>query len=78
MKSRKARVSQPARQDPCSELDREAVAANLPFILRAWWMREFEEAADLSFGDHSFQTLPLHCLHSDPICDAGNMDVALI
>ena len=53
---------------------RELIADEMPFILRAWWMRDFAETADLSFFPWSNHTRPLYCLHSDPLCDAGNIE----
>lgn len=53
---------------------REELAHKLPFALRAWWLHEYEESSDLSFESLTGQTRPLYCLHSDPLCDAGNMD----
>jgi hypothetical protein len=57
-----------------SAIDREQLAAIVPFVLRAWVLRDREENSSLNFGDNSTQTLPLFSLYSDPLCDAANMD----
>jgi hypothetical protein len=56
-------------------VERAKVAHTLPFILRAWWLRDRIGFEDLNFGEPVDATLPLWSLHSDPICDAANMDV---
>jgi hypothetical protein len=57
--------------------DRELIAKQLPFGLRAWWLRDFEETSDLSFEALNSLSVPIYCLHSDPLCDVGNMDSAM-
>jgi hypothetical protein len=66
-----------AERESATISDREMVAKQLPFGLRAWWLRDFEETSDLSFGTMNSLSVPIYCLHSDPLCDVGNMDSAL-
>ena len=46
----------------------------VPFFLRAWWLRDYQESGDIVFGAFPSGTVPLWCLHSDPQCDAANID----
>jgi len=57
---------------------REDVADLVPFFLRAWWLRDRVENEDVNFGEYSNSTLPLFALHSDPMCDASNIDNYLL
>ena len=54
--------------------ERELEANELPFFLRAWWMKDYAESADLQFQQDQTVTFPLGALHSDPFCDAGCID----
>jgi hypothetical protein len=63
-------VSSPRADCVC----RAAVANTVPFFLRAWWLRDREQNAQLNFGQGTGFTLPLWSLHSDPTCDAANVD----
>ncbi|HEY9679200.1 MAG TPA: hypothetical protein V6C76_14420 [Drouetiella sp.] len=63
------------RQHPRSDVNKRAeIADSLPFFLRAWWLRDRSEYADLYFGEGYFATMPMWCMHTDPFCDAGNSD----
>jgi len=55
---------------------RDVAGEKLPFILRAWWMRHYQESEDLMFDFQMplGQTRPPYCMFSDPLCDSGNMD----
>ncbi len=55
-------------------LRRAAVADQLPFFLRAWWLRDRMQNANVVFGEHNNATVPLWSLHSDPVCDSSNID----
>lgn len=46
----------------------------VPFFLRNWWLRDRMGFEDIEFGAGSAGTHPLYSLHSDPICDAANVD----
>jgi len=60
---------------PSADVNSRAALANrLPFFLRAWWLRDREENADLYFAEGVFSTMPIWCVHTDPFCDAGNSD----
>lgn len=50
------------------------LADAVPFFLRAWWLRDRVENSSISFGAFPSASLPLWSLHSDPICDAANLD----
>ncbi len=53
---------------------RAEVAESLPFFLRNWWLRDRVGFEDVEFGSGGNATHPLWSLHSDPICDAANID----
>jgi len=53
---------------------RSEIADFVPFFLRAWWLRDRVENSLISFGAFPSATLPLWSLHSDPVCDAANLD----
>ncbi len=53
---------------------RVEIADDVPFFLRAWWLRDRVENSLISFGAFPSTTLPLWSLHSDPMCDAANLD----
>jgi hypothetical protein len=53
---------------------RAEVAHTVPFFLRAWWLRDRVGFEDIEFGLNGEATHPLWSLHSDPICDAANID----
>lgn len=58
-----------------SDCVRRAELADLvPFFLRAWWLRDRAGFENLEFGLAGESTHPLWSLHSDPICDAANVD----
>jgi hypothetical protein len=64
-------------QKKASALGRYEMAQALPFMLRAWWLRDMEEYADVTLdGEVPLTLTPLWSLHSDPICDAGNLDLS--
>lgn len=53
---------------------RRATAAAVPFLLRAWWLRDFEESSDIDWHESGYVTGPIWSLHSDPLCDASAID----
>lgn len=53
---------------------RAELAGDVPFFLRAWWLRDRVEMDSINFGAFPTTTLPLWSLHSDPLCDAANLD----
>jgi hypothetical protein len=53
---------------------RREIAGSLPFFMRAWWLRDRVENEDIVFGDGDGETMPLWSSHSDPMCDASNVD----
>lgn len=53
---------------------REQAAHGIPFVLRAWWLREFSEYDDLPKSTNMPVTGALWSLHSDPLCDQGSID----
>ncbi|HEY9679220.1 MAG TPA: hypothetical protein V6C76_14520 [Drouetiella sp.] len=53
---------------------REKQANELPFILRAWWLRKFLESEGLIWPKELGVTSALWSLHSDPLCDVGSVD----
>ena len=53
---------------------RQKAAGNVPFALRAWWLREFQESSDLHWHIDSAVTGPIWSLYSDPLCDLGGLD----
>lgn len=52
-------------------------AAEVPFALRAWWLREFMEYSDLIWCGDARITGPLWSNYSDPLCDMGSLDYGL-
>jgi hypothetical protein len=52
---------------------RLAESACVPFVIRAWWLREFEESKDLQWNDDLVGS-PLWSQYSDPMCDLGGAD----
>jgi hypothetical protein len=55
---------------------REAIADRLPFVLRAWWLRNYKEYESVEWYTDPTVTGSLWSLYSDPLCDQGNMDYA--
>ncbi|MBS1955865.1 MAG: hypothetical protein JST89_16900 [Cyanobacteria bacterium SZAS-4] len=53
---------------------RAEYGGTVPFFLRSWWLRDRVGFEDIEFGIGSTATHPLWSLHSDPICDAANID----
>ncbi len=53
---------------------REKQADEMPFILRAWWLRNFLETENLVWAPDLGVTSPLWSLYSDPMCDVGSVD----
>jgi len=53
---------------------REQQADEMPFILRAWWLRNFLECEGLVWAKDLGVTSPLWSLYSDPMCDVGSVD----
>jgi hypothetical protein len=52
------------------------LADRIPFVLRAWWLRDFKEYSDLRWHTDSSVTAPLWSSYSDPLCDTGSLDYA--
>jgi hypothetical protein len=51
-----------------SDLKIRTEAAELvPFLVRAWWLRDRIGYQDVNFGEHCSSTLPLFALYSDPM-----------
>lgn len=53
-------------------MDKSQTAHLVPFFLRAWWLRNTSEYADLSFGEPDNISAPLWSKYSDPICDLAS------
>ena len=49
-------------------------AEQVPFVLRAWWLREFKEYRDIGWCGEPSITGPLWSNYSDPLCDMGSLD----
>lgn len=74
LKKNSTTVSTPKQQVSPKEL-----ADRVPFILRAWWLKDYDrEERHQFFEDASLLTLPLWSLHSDPKCDAASVDIDLL
>ncbi|GEM_PF-2677041 len=59
----------------CGGLARRLAAADrVPFVLRAWWLREFAEYADCQWLIDQSITGPLWSSYTDPLCDMGSLD----
>jgi hypothetical protein len=72
------RVSGPAQLARADSVRRAEVANTVPFILRAWWLRDRAFTHNLNFGGGvGAKTLPMWSSHSDPLCDAANVDINL-
>lgn len=54
--------------------ERHRRASQLPFIVRAWFLRNHEESKDIPWRDEPYTTGPLWSLHSDPLCDLAGLD----
>ncbi len=55
---------------------RKEQAEKIPFVLRAWWMRDFAEEFDqMFFEDAGLLSLPIWSLHTDPKCDTSSIDI---
>lgn len=52
------------------------LADRVPFVLRAWCLRDFKEYSDLRWLRDSSITAPLWSPYSDPLCDMGSLDYA--
>jgi hypothetical protein len=65
-------------QESAEQIDQSALRENqaneMPFILRAWWLRNFLEAEGLVWAPDLGVTSPLWSLYSDPMCDVGSLD----
>lgn len=53
---------------------RVKTGGDVPFVLRAWWMREFQEYEDMIWPPQSSTTAPLWSYYSDPLCDVAGLD----
>ena len=61
---------------PTTEGQRMITAEQMPFVLRAWWLREFREYQDLVWRDERYITGPVWSMYSDPGCDMSGLDYA--
>lgn len=57
---------------------REKDADELPFLLRAWWLRNYLEYDGLVWSSDLGVTSPLWSLYSDPMCDISSVDQSLL
>ena len=59
---------------PREKPTRLSAGDRVPFLLRAWWLRDFKEYEDIEwYGDPS-TTGPLWTPYTDPLCDTGGLD----
>lgn len=63
--------------DAASLPERLLTASAVPFILRAWWLREFQEYMDVDWWEDLRITGPVWSRYSDPLCDTGSLDHGL-
>jgi hypothetical protein len=49
-------------------------AQRVPFFLRAWWLRDYQETADLTFAEAGAVTGGIWAMYADPLCDLSNWD----
>lgn len=49
---------------------------SLPFVLRAWWLRDSAQYSDRNWVVDPSMTAPVWSTYSDPLCDAGGTDYA--
>lgn len=59
-----------------SEGKRVQIADALPFVARAWWLRDLQENSELISSFDSTVTAPIWSSYSDPICDLAGLDYA--
>lgn len=52
---------------------RLADGLRVPFVIRAWWLREFEECEGVQWNN-DLVVSNLWSSYSDPICDLGGVD----
>jgi hypothetical protein len=50
------------------------LAKRVPFFLRCWYLKDYQESADLDFGLCGVTTGGTWSATSDPLCDLGNWD----
>lgn len=53
-------------------MDNSQLANLVPFFLRAWWLRQTSEYADIMWGEPDNICAPLWSKYSDPICDVAS------
>jgi len=53
---------------------RKRIAQQLPFIVRAWWLRDYPEFRDIPWRKEPYITGPLWSAYSDPGCDMAGLD----
>lgn len=63
--------------DLSNQTRRLAQAKQVPFVLRAWWLRDFKEYEEIIFCHEQRITAPLWSKYSDPLCDMGSLDYGL-
>jgi hypothetical protein len=57
-----------------TSLDLKDLAHLVPFVLRAWWLKDNKEYAELNFGEEDGLKGDLWSRHSDPICDLSDIE----
>lgn len=55
---------------------RQEIARQLPFLLRAWWLRESKEFQNSAWQEDPYITGPVWSSYSDPMCDMAGLDYA--
>ena len=60
--------------DAAKKSRREQTAELVPFFIRAWWLRDFEDSADIVWPSTAYVTGAIWSLHSDPLVDAAGLD----
>jgi hypothetical protein len=53
---------------------RQEIARHLPFLVRAWWLREYKEFENSHWQEDPYITGPLWSAYSDPMCDMAGLD----
>jgi hypothetical protein len=62
-------------QNQSKELSsRKSSAQQLPFLLRAWWLREFQESKDFAWRQEPYITGPVWSTYADPLCQMSGLD----
>lgn len=64
--------SKPGKQEDLQNYYRQA--DSLPFLIRAWWLRDYEESRELQWGVDVQLKAPLWSKYSDPMCDLAGSE----